>query len=81
MSGFYDLLLCLKKESTYVQTKSVSHRFSTLSVPSMIEVYETISKFITGCVSCDILGHIKRRAANSYPPAYPECHGLCDFAF
>ena len=21
--------------------------------------------------------HCQRRAANSYPPAYPGCHGLC----
>ena len=81
MSGFYYLMLYLKKESTYLWTTSVSHRFSTLSVPSMIEVYETIRKFIKGSVSCDVLGHIQRRAANSYPPAYPRCHSLCNFAF
>ena len=76
MSGFYNLMLFRKKESTFLQSTSLSHIFSTLSAQSMIEVYETVRKFIKGCVSCDILGHIQRRAANSYPPAYPGCHGL-----
>ena len=77
MSGFYYLMLSLKKERTVLQTTSVSHRFSTLSVASMIEIYEITRKFIMGCISCDILGHIQRQTANSYPPAYPGCHCLC----